>query len=141
MSNMKAQQVKQHSYGFNRTVDSAFEETLRRTREALQNEGFGILSEIRLDEKLKEKLGVSFRRYVILGACNPPLAYKMLQEEIDIGLLLPCNVIVYEAYDSAKSVVAAVDAEKMLSVVGESEVATDVAREVNERLRRAIGQI
>ena len=107
---MKAQQVEKKQYGFSRTVDAAFDEATERTREALKGEGFGVLSEIRLDEKLKEKLGVDFRRYVILGACNPPLAYKTLQEDINIGLLLPCNVIVYEADDKTKSVVAAVDA-------------------------------
>jgi uncharacterized protein (DUF302 family) len=70
------------------------------------------------DEKLKEKLGVDFRNYVILGACNPPLAYKTLQHEIGIGLLLPGNVVVYETDEAGKSVVAAIDAETMLSVVG-----------------------
>src|SRR6476646_4356259 len=94
---MKAQQIKEQKYGFNRTVDAEFDEAAERTREALKQEGFGVLSEIRLDEKLKEKLGVDFRRYVILGACNPPLAYKTLQEDINVGLLLPCNVIVYRS--------------------------------------------
>lgn len=138
---MKGQQAEQQKYGFSRTVDAAFDEATERTREALKQEGFGVLSEIRLDEKLKEKLGVDFRRYVILGACNPPLAYKILQEEINIGLLLPCNVIVYEADDNNKSVVAAVDAQAMLSVVGENSAMKEVANEVNERLRRAIEQI
>ena len=100
-----------------------------------------MLSEIRLDEKLKEKLGVDFRRYIIFGACNPPLAYKTLQEDIDIGLLLPCNVIVYEADDANRSVVAAVDAQAMLSVVGDNAAMNAVATEVNEKLRRAIGKI
>lgn len=90
---------------------------------------------------MKEKLGVEFRRYVILGACNPPLAYKTLQEDINIGLLLPCNVIVYEADDKTKSVVAAVDAKAMLSVVGENSAMNEVATEVNERLQRVIEQI
>lgn len=138
---MNAQQVEQKTYGFSRTVDVAFDEATEQTREALKQEGFGVLSEIRLDEKLKEKLGVDFRRYVILGACNPPLAYKILQEEIDIGLLLPCNVIVYEADDKNKSVVAAVDARAMLSVVGENPTMNEVANEVNERLQRVIGQV
>ena len=138
---MKAQQVEKKEYGFSRTVDAAFDETTERTREALKLEGFGVLSEIRLDEKLKEKLGVDFRRYVILGACNPPLAYKTLQEDINIGLLLPCNVIVYEADDKNKSVVAAVDAQAMLSVVGENSAMNEVAKEVNERLQRVIEQI
>ncbi len=138
---MKAQQVEKKEYGFSRTVETAFDETIERTREALKSEGFGVLSEIRLDEKLKEKLGVDFRRYVILGACNPPLAYKTLQEDINIGLLLPCNVIVYEADDKNKSVVAAVDAQAMLSVVGENSAMNEVANEVNERLRRVIEQV
>lgn len=138
---MKAQQVGKKEYGFSRTVDTEFDETIERTREALKDEGFGVLSEIRLDEKLKEKLGVDFRRYVILGACNPPLAYKTLQEDINIGLLLPCNVIVYEADDKNKSVVAAVDAQSMLSVVGENSAMNEVATEVNERLRRVIEQV
>ena len=138
---MKAQQVEKKEYGFSRTVETEFDETIERTREALKAEGFGVLSEIRLDEKLKEKLGVDFRRYVILGACNPPLAYKTLQEDINIGLLLPCNVIVYEADDKNKSVVAAVDAQAMLSVVGENSAMNEVAKEVNERLQRVIEQI
>lgn len=139
---MKAQQVEQKKYGFSRTVDAVFDEATERTREALKLEGFGVLSEIRLDEKLKEKLGVDFRRYVILGACNPSLAYKIIQEEINIGLLLPCNVIVYEADDKTKSVVAAIDAKAMLSsAVAENTVMNEVATEVNQRLQRVIEQI
>ena|SRR6187402_2467076 len=138
---MRAQQGQEKKYGFSRTVDAAFEKAIELTREALKQEGFGVLSEIRLDEKLKEKLGVDFRRYIILGACNPPLAYKTLQEDIDIGLLLPCNVIVYEADDANRSVVAAVDAQAMLSVVGDNSAMNAVATEVNKKLRRAIGQI
>ncbi len=138
---MKTEQVKQIEYGYSRTVDTAFDETVELTREALKKEGFGVLSEIRLDEKLKEKLGVDFRRYVILGACNPPLAYKSLQEDINIGLLLPCNVIVYEADDKNLAVVATIDAKAMLSVIGENAAMDEVANEVNERLRRSIEQI
>ena len=138
---MKPQQEKQLKYGFRRTIDATFDEAAERARKALKQEGFGVLSEIRLDEKLKEKLGVDFRRYVILGACNPPLAYKALQEDINIGLLLPCNVIVYEADDKSRSVVAAIDAKAMLSVVGENPAFNETANEVNQRLRRAIEQI
>ena len=138
---MNGAKTEKQKYGFSRAVDFEFEEATQWTREALKTEGFGVLSEIRLDEKLKEKLGVDFRRYVILGACNPPLAYKTLQEEINIGLLLPCNVIVYEAEEENKSVVAAVDAKAMLSVVGTNPAMEEVAAEVNERLQRAIGQI
>ncbi len=138
---MKTQTAKQEKYGFSRTVDADFDTVTERTREALKTEGFGVLSEIRLDEKLKEKLGVDFRRYVILGACNPSLAYKTLQEDINIGLLLPCNVVVYEADDKNKSVIAAVDAKAMLAVVGESPALEAVTTEVNERLRRVVEQV
>jgi uncharacterized protein (DUF302 family) len=100
-----------------------------------------VLSEIDIKEKLKEKLGVDFRRYVILGACNPPLAYKTLQEELQIGLLLPCNVVVYESDEVGKSVVAAVDAKAMLSVVGNNATLNQVASEVNERLQRVISSL
>lgn len=135
---MKAQAQK---YGFIRTVDTSFDETVEKTRESLKDEGFGVLSEIRLDEKLKEKLGVDFRRYIILGACNPPYAYKSLQEEINIGLLLPCNVIVYESDETGKSVVAAVDARAMLSVVGDNATLNEIATEVNQKLQRALEQV
>lgn len=137
---MKAQQVRQPTYAFSRVVESPFDEAIERTREALSKEGFGVLSEIRLDEKLKEKLGVDFRRYVILGACNPALAYKSLQEEINIGLFLPCNVIVYEADEPDTSVVAAVDALEMMSIIDNPAV-HEVASEVHARLQKVIEQI
>jgi uncharacterized protein (DUF302 family) len=102
-------------------------------------EGLGVLCEIDIKDKSKEKLGVDFRNYVILGACNPPLAYKTLQQEIDIGLLLPCNVIVYEADEAGKSVVAAINAETMLSAVGDNNsTLNSVATEVNEKLKRVV---
>jgi uncharacterized protein (DUF302 family) len=128
-------------YGFAREVPMSFDDAVARTREALMGEGFGVLSEIRMDEKFREKLGVDFRKYVILGACNPPLAYKTVQEDINIGLLLPCNVVVYEADDAAGSVVAAVDARAMMSVVGEGGDIQNVAAEVNEKLARALDAI
>jgi uncharacterized protein (DUF302 family) len=128
-------------YGFESEVSLAFNEAVERTREVLKGEGFGVLSEVRMDEKFNEKLGVDFRKYVILGACIPPLAYKTVQEDINIGLLLPCNVVVYETDDLTRSVVAAIDAKEMMSVVGESPVIIEVADEVNEKLQRAIGQV
>lgn len=134
-------QPQQKKYGFSRTVEIPFDAAIEKTHAALKEEGFGVLSEIDIKEKLKEKLGVEFRRYVILGACNPPLAYKTLQEDINIGLLLPCNVIVYEADDKNKSVVAAVDAKAMLSVVGENAAMNEVANEVNDRLQRVINSL
>jgi len=135
---MSAQQPQQTKYGISKTVDAPFDEAVERARVALKEEGFSVLSEIDIKEKLKEKLDVDFRRYVILGACNPPLAYKTLQEEIEIGLLLPCNVIVYDADETGKSVVAAVDAKAMLSVVGNNPTLDAVSTEVNEKLRRVI---
>ena len=113
-------------------------EAVERAREALKSEGFGVLCEIDIKEKLKEKLGVDFRNYVILGACNPPLAYQTLQEELGIGLLLPCNVVVYE--QDGRSVVAAIDAVKMLSVVGNPKL-EGTASQVNEMLRRVIDSL
>jgi uncharacterized protein (DUF302 family) len=138
---MSAQQPQQTKYGFSKTVDLPFGEAVEKTRAALKEEGFGVLTEIDIKEKLKEKLGVDFRRYIILGACNPPLAYKTLQEELEIGLLLPCNVIVYEANDTNKSVISAVDAKAMLSVVGNNATLDQVASEVNERLQRVISSL
>ena len=128
-------------YGFSKTLDVPYAVAVEKTRAALNAEGFGVLCEIDIKEKLEEKLGVDFRNYVILGACNPPLAYKTLQEEINIGLLLPCNVIVYEADEPGKSVVAAVDAKAMLSVVGNNSALDAVATEVNEKLKRVVAQL
>ena len=138
---MSAQPPRQTKYGFSTTVDLPFDDAVAKVRAALSKEGFGVLSEIDIQAKLKEKLGVDFRRYVILGACNPPLAYKTLQEELDIGLLLPCNVIVYEADDTSKSVISAVDAKAMLSVVGDNATLNHVANEVNGRLQRVISSL
>ena len=138
---MSAQQPQHSKYGFSRTLDLSYEEAVKKTTAALKEEGFGVLCEIDIKEKLKEKLGVDFRRYIILGACNPPLAYKTLQEEINIGLLLPCNVVVYEADEVGRSVVAAVDAQAMLSVVGTNPTLDSIATEVNEKLQRVVAQL
>ena len=138
---MSAQQPQHSKYGFSRTLDVSYEEAVDKATAALKEEGFGVLCEIDIKTKLKEKLGIDFRPYVILGACNPPLAYKTLQEEINIGLLLPCNVIVYEAEEAGKSVVAAIDARTMLSVVGDNATLEAVATEVNEKLQRVIAQL
>ncbi len=135
---MSAQQPQHSKYGFSKTVDLPYAEAVEKTRDALKEEGFGVLCEIDIKGKLKEKLGVDFRNYVILGACNPPLAYETLQEEINIGLLLPCNVIVYE--QDGGTVVSAVDAAKMLSVVDNPKLES-TAGKVNEKLRRVIDSL
>ncbi len=134
-------QPQKRKYGFSRTVEIPFDAAIEKTRAALKEEGFGVLSEIDIKDKLKEKLDVDFRRYTILGACNPSLAYQTLQEELEIGLLLPCNVIVYEADDKNTSVISAVDAKAMLSAVGNNAILDQVASEVNERLQRVISSL
>ena len=139
---MSAQQLQHSKYGFSKTVALPYKDAVEKARAALKAEGFGVLCEIDIKEKLKEKLGVDFRNYVILGACNPPLAYKTLQQELGIGLLLPCNVVVYESDEAEKSVVAAIDAKTMLSVVGTHNATINaVATEVNEKLQRVIAQL
>lgn len=135
---MSAQQPEPVRYGFSKTVDLPYAEAVEKTRAALKEEGFGVLCEIDIKEKLKEKLGVDFRNYVILGACNPPLAYETLKQEINIGLLLPCNVIVYE--DAGRTVVAAIDAARMLSVV-KNPMLDSTASTVNDKLRRVVESI
>ncbi len=126
------------NYGFSRKLDLPFERSIERIKETLKAEGFGVLSEINIREKFNEKLGVNFRNYVILGACNPPIAYQALQEEMALGLLLPCNVVVYE--EGGKTVVAAIDAAKMMSVVGNPKLES-AAEQVNEKLQRAIANL
>jgi len=123
------------AYGYARTLDLPFAETVERARASLKAQGFGVLCEIDIREKLREKLGVEFANYIILGACNPPLAYRALREEMNLGLLLPCNVVVYE--EGGRSVVAAIDAERMLSVAGNPRLES-VAREVNAKLRQVV---
>lgn len=125
-------------YGFSRKLDLGVEQAIERVKETLKDEGFGVLSEINITEKFKEKLGVEFRNYVILGACNPSIAYQALQEEIGLGLLLPCNVVVYE--EGGQSVVAAIDAAKMMSVVSNPKLEIATAQ-VNEKLQRAIANL
>ena len=112
-----------------------FEQAIIKIEAALKSEGFGILSQIDIQAKLKEKLGVEFPKYLILGACNPPIAYQALQEEINLGLRLPCNAVVYE--QGGHIHVGVVDAAKMLSVVGNPAMEA-MARQVNEKLRRAV---
>lgn len=135
---MSTQQAELANYGFSKAVNLPYPDAVEKTRAALKEEGFGVLCEIDIKEKLKEKLDVDFRNYVILGACNPPLAYETLKQEINIGLLLPCNVVVYE--DAGHTVVAAIDAARMLSVVGNPNL-NAMADAVNEKLRRVVESV
>jgi uncharacterized protein (DUF302 family) len=113
-----------------------FEKAKATATEALAREGFGVLSEIDVAATMKKKLGVDFRRYVILGVCNPPLAHQALQEEADLGVLLPCNVVVY-ADDEASCTVAAIDPVVQFSKVQNPKV-EPVALEVQKRLLRVL---
>lgn len=124
-------------YGIGTTVDLPYETAVERTREALAKEGFGILTEIDVRATLKKKLDVETRPYVILGACNPAFAHQALTAERDIGLLLPCNVIVYAADEPGRSVVAAMDPVEALALTGNDEV-RPIAEEVKARLSRAL---
>ncbi|HUE90219.1 MAG TPA: DUF302 domain-containing protein [Vicinamibacterales bacterium] len=125
------------TYGLRVQVPLGYDQTVQKTTAALKEEGFGVLTTIDVKETLKQKLDVDFRRYVILGACNPPLAHRALQSEIDIGLLLPCNVVVYEEGPSS-SVVAAMAPLSMVGLVGDNPGVAAVAREADDRLRRAL---
>ncbi len=127
------------AYGIRTTVKTSYEDTIPRVTEALKNEGFGILTQIDVRDTLKRKLDVDFPKYVILGACNPPLAHKALSSETEIGLLLPCNVIVYEGKDG-RTVVAAQDPDAALGIVGNPAVAP-IAKEARERLVRVIDSL
>ena len=127
-------------YGIRKTVALGFDDAVERTRELLQTEGFGVLTEIDMKAKLKEKIGADIQRYLILGACNPPLAHKALQAEPEIGLLLPCNVIVYEAPDG-KTVVSAMDPGVMSKVVGDNPAMEEVATDARARLERVIAKL
>ncbi len=125
-------------YGFLKTVDLSFEDTINKVTEELKKEGFGILTTIDVKETLKNKIDVDFKKYTILGACNPPLAHKALQAEEEIGLLLPCSVIVYEK--ESKSAVSVFDPSLMTKVV-ENETLNPIAEEVKEKLQRVFNNI
>ena len=126
-------------YAMRRTLDMDFEEADRRTRAALEDEGFGVLTEIDVQATLKKKLDVDFRRYEILGACNPSLAHQALQADADIGLLLPCNVVVQESGDG-ETIVEALDPVIQLSVA-ESAGLEELAGEVRSRLARVLDRV
>ena len=132
------QPSKTTNYGDVRTTKLRFDEALAQMEVVLKKEGFGVLCQIDIQAKLKEKLGVDFPRYVILGTRNPPLAQQALQKDINLGLLLPCNTVVYE--DGGQVHVGAVDALRMLSVANDPDM-EGLAREVNEKLRRALDTV
>ena len=123
-------------YYISKTINADFDKAMEQTIQALKNEGFGVLSQIDIKEKLKEKLDVNFKKYTILGACNPPNAYKALQVEDKIGTMLPCNVIVQE-HSEGKVEVAAVDPVASMMAV-ENQQLSGIAKDIRARLERVI---
>jgi uncharacterized protein (DUF302 family) len=127
------------SYYFSKTIRSSFEEAILLATEALKNEGFGVLTTINIHEKLKEKIGVDFQKYTILGACSPAHAYKALQAENKIGTMLPCNVIVQDIGGGNIEIAAVNPIESMKAI--ENQQLGSVALEVTEKLKRVIDSL
>ena len=127
------------TFGIRKALRATYDEALARIPEALKSEGFGVLTEIDIQSTLKQKLGVDFRRYKILGACNPPFAHEALQEDLAAGLLLPCNVVVYEGEDN-RAVVMAVDPTQTVAATGNPKLGK-LADKVKEKLARAIAKL
>jgi uncharacterized protein (DUF302 family) len=126
------------AYGFGTTIPVPYEEAIPRVREALKVEGFGVLTEIDVRRTMREKLGIEMEPYIILGACNPPLAHRALEQEPDIGLLLPCNVVVRG--EGKGSHVEVADPQAMLGIVGNEEL-NAVADEAKRRLQRVVASL
>jgi uncharacterized protein (DUF302 family) len=127
------------SYYLSRTIESGFDEAVTKTVDALKQEGFGVLTDIDVASTMKQKLGIEFRPYRILGACNPPLAHRALSAEDKVGVMLPCNVIVQDA-GAGKIEVASIDPRAAMERIGNPSLA-ELAREVADRLTRAISAI
>jgi uncharacterized protein (DUF302 family) len=125
-------------YGYKKQVNFSYEEAIAKTKKELQKEGFGVLTEIDVKATLKKKLNVEFDKHIILGACNPPFAYQALQAEQDIGLLLPCNVIVYES--KGQTYVSAMLPTVAMSMV-ENEQLEGIAKQVENKLKTVIDNI
>jgi len=125
--------------GIRKALRATYDEALSRVPAALESEGFGVLTEIDLQSTLKRKLGVDLRRYKILGACNPPFAHEALQADLEIGLMLPCNVVVYED-DNRQAVVLAIDPTKTMAGTGNTRLA-ELAEAVKEKLSRALSRL
>lgn len=126
-------------YYFSKTLGVSFDEAVRVTTEALKAEGFGVISEINMHEKLKDRLGVDFKKYKILGACNPPLAYKALQAEEKIGTMLPCNVLVIEQGQNEIEIAAVNPVASMQAIT--NPALGEAALEVTDKLRRVIDKL
>ena len=127
------------NYGYKRTVELSFEEVDDRIRSSLEEQGFGVLTEIDVKNTLKKKLDKDFQKYTILGACNPPLAFEALEDEQAIGLLLPCNVVLWENEDFSTTI-AAIDADKMMTIVANNQL-YNLAKKVNTLLKKAVDNV
>ena len=127
-------------YGFKKTLPGSVDEIEDRVTEALHSEGFGVLTRIDVASTFRKKLDVDFPEYRILGACNPALAHAALSEERDIGLLLPCNVVVYESGKAGQVIGSILDPERQLAVSGRNDIG-DLANEVRDRMKRVIQAI
>jgi uncharacterized protein (DUF302 family) len=127
------------AYYFSKTIRSTFDEAVEKVTAALATEGFGVISEVDLHEKIKYKLGVDFKKYRILGACNPSFSYRALQAEDKIGIMLPCNALVIDQGDNNMEIAVVNPADAMISV--DNDVVKEVASEVGEKLRKALDHI
>lgn len=126
------------NYGYRKQVSLSFEQAIDKIKEELQKEGFGVLTEIDVKATLKKKLNVDFQNYVILGACNPPSAYQALQAEVEIGLMLPCNVIVYQKDDAV--FVSAVMPTVAMGMI-DNEALKNVAINIENKLKKAVDNL
>jgi uncharacterized protein (DUF302 family) len=129
----------QMTYYFSKTLDLPFDEAIARITNELKKEGFGVLTEIDVKATLKKKLDVDFRNYRILGACNPPFAYQALQAEPQIGLMLPCNVVVQEG-ENGQTIISAVDPQASMQAV-ENDALSEVAGQVKAKLQKVIESV
>ena len=127
-------------YGLRIEIPESYQRAVEHATEALKGEGFGVLTTIDVQQTLKQKLDRDFRKYVILGACNPPLADRALHAELEVGLLLPCNVIVYET-SPGRSVVSALAPIAALAIVGDNPELKEIAKDADARLRRALTRL
>ena len=125
-------------YGFTKEIDASFEETINKVTNELKKEGFGILSQIDVSEKLKEKLGIEFKKYMILGACNPPSAHKAILAEENIGLMLPCNVVIYERQN--KTVISMIRPRVAMQMINNAEL-EQIASTVEGKLKKVFDSI
>ena len=125
-------------YGFSKTVDMSYEQAIEKVTAELKKEGFGVLTSIDVKETLKQKINVDFKKYAILGACNPPIAHRALQEEEDLGLLLPCNVVVYEKENKTR---VSIFDPMVMTWIMENDNMKPIATEVQEKLQRVLKAI